>query len=382
MVCRLPLGYAPPVRRWVGGLVCGVVLGGATVSGAQPPPPCRWVTYPSTVRDAIFFGVTADDPNNVLAVGAVVPAAGKARTFIRHWDGSSWETEPSPNVNEQNHQLNGVAVAPDGIAWAVGERRGKRSKTIVQRFDGQTWRTHPSLNPSEDKNVLNGVEVAPSGTVYAAGARWNANKKYRTMVHRWNGEEWKMVASRFPGIFWDLDVVANDDIWAVGTKVTASGGGRIFAAHFDGTSWTEVATPPPGEGFSVLYDVSAAAPDDVWAVGEWYDRGEPRAVIVHFDGTSWSAPEIPDFGTYTTLFGVSALDADTAVAVGEDQHDDDDSRVVIEWDGTSWARANQDGESVANWPQAVDLSPDGGGWAVGYHSDDPSTDYLERRTCG
>ena len=370
------------MQRLVGGLVFVLLLGGATVSGAQQPAPCRWTTYPSTVPDAILFGVTADDPTNVLAVGAVVSTAGRARTFIRHWDGSSWETQPSPNVNEQNHQLNGVAVAPDGTAWAVGERRGKRSKTIVQRFDGSTWRTHSSLNPSEDLNRLNGVDVAPSGNVYAAGARWNAKGKYRTMVHRYDGEVWKMVASKFPGILWDLDVIAEDDIWAVGTKALASGGGRTFAIHFNGTGWTEVATPSPGEGFSVLYDVSAAAPDDVWAVGEWYDRGEPRAVILHFDGTSWFAPEIPDLGTYVSLLGVSALDGDTAVAVGEDQHDDHDSRVVIEWDGTSWTRADQDDENQANWPQAVDLAPDGGGWIVGYHSDDPATDYIERRTCG
>lgn len=370
------------MRRLVGGLVCVLLVGGASFSGAQPAPPCRWVTDTTTTRDAILFAVTADDPTNVFAVGAVVSSAGRARTFVRHWDGSAWETQPSPNVNEQNHQLNGVAVAPDGTAWAVGERRGKKSKTIVQRYDGTTWRTQSSLNPSEDKNVLNGVDVAPSGDVYAAGARWNAKRQYRTMVHRYDGEAWKMFRSRFPGILWDVDVVADDDVWAVGTRAVASGGGRTFAVHFDGTRWTEVATPSPGEGFSVLYDVSAAAPDDVWAVGEWYDRGEPRAVILHFDGTSWSAPQMPDLGTYVSLFGVSALDADTAVAVGEDQHDDHDSRVVIEWDGTSWARADQDDETVSNWPQAVDLAPDGTGWAVGYHSDDPATEYVERRTCG
>ena len=253
-----------------------LLLGGATVPVAQPPPPCRWVTDTTTAGDAFLFAVTADDPTNVFAVGAAVPTAGKARTFVRHWDGSAWETQPSPNVNEQNHQLNGVAVAADGTAWAVGERRGKKSKTIVQRYDGTTWRTHPSLNPSEDKNMLNGVDIAPSGAVYAAGARWTAKRQYRTMIHRYEGEEGKMLRTRFPGIFWDLDVIADDDIWAVGTKAVATGGGRTFAVHFDGARWTEFATPSEAEGFSVLYDVSAAAPDDVWAVGEGYDRGEQR----------------------------------------------------------------------------------------------------------
>lgn len=369
------------VRRLVGGLVCVLLLGGATVSGAQEPAPCRWVTDATTVRDAVLFGVTAPESTNVFAVGARATAEDRAVTLVRHWDGSAWETQPSPNANRQSNFLNDVAAAPDGTAWAVGERSRVNSKTVVQRYDGTTWRMQRSLNPSEKLNVLNGVDVAPSGDVYAAGARWNAKGRYRTMVHRYDGEAWKMVASRFPGILWDLDVVAENDVWAVGTK-SVDGRGRTFAVHFDGTRWTEVATPSPGDGFSVLYGVSAAAPDDVWAVGEWYDRGEPLAWIIHFDGTSWSASEIPDLGTYVTLRGVSALDADTAVAVGEDQHDDHDSRVLIEWDGTSWSRADQDDESVSNWPLAVDLAPDGGGWAVGYHSDDPATEYIERRTCG
>ncbi|HYP22453.1 MAG TPA: hypothetical protein VEV43_02670, partial [Actinomycetota bacterium] len=266
-------------------------------------------------------------------------------------------------------------------AWAVGERGQTKVKTIVQRYDGTSWRMRPSLNPSADRNVLYGVDVAPSGDVYAAGTRFNAKRRFRTMVHHYDGTAWKMVAGRYPGVLWDVDVVAEDDVWAVGTK-SVDGRGRAFAVHFDGTGWTEVPTPSPGDGFSVFYGVSGSAPDDVWAVGEWYDRGDPRAWAIHFDGTSWSAAELPDLGTFVTLRGVSALDADTAVAVGEDQHDDHDSRVVIEWDGTSWSRAGQDDETQNNWPLAVDLAPDGAGWAVGYHSADPATEYIERRTCG
>ncbi|HEX2295474.1 MAG TPA: hypothetical protein VHN37_09215 [Actinomycetota bacterium] len=67
--------------------------------------------------------------------------------------------------------------------------------------------------------------------------------------------------------------------------------------------------------------------------------------------------------------------------MGEDQ-DAEDSRVVIEWDGTSWARADQDEGTDSNWPQAVDLTPDGGGWTVGYSTSDPATEYAGRRSCG
>ncbi|HYP21968.1 MAG TPA: hypothetical protein VEV43_00170, partial [Actinomycetota bacterium] len=204
------------MRRLVGSLVCVLLLmGGATVSSAQTPGPCRWVTDSTTVRDAVLFGVAAPESTNVFAVGARATAQDRAVTLVRHWDGSAWETQPSPNVNRQSNFLNDVAVAPDGTAWAVGERSRLKSKTVVQRYDGTTWRMHQSLNPSEDLNALHGVDVAPSGDVYAAGARWNAKRRYRTMVHRYDGKAWTMAAKKFPGIFWDLDVVAEDDVWAV-----------------------------------------------------------------------------------------------------------------------------------------------------------------------
>src|SRR5688500_19357193 len=93
------------MRRVVGGLVCVLLLGGATVSGAQEPAPCRWATDTATVPDAFLSGVTAAGSTNVLAVGGVVNSKGRTRTLVRHWDGSSWETQPSPNVNTQSHEL-------------------------------------------------------------------------------------------------------------------------------------------------------------------------------------------------------------------------------------------------------------------------------------
>ena len=369
------------MRRLVGGFVCVLLLGGAAVSTAQEPVPCRWATESAGVKNMVLNGVAAPAPTNVFAVGTGY-SRGQWRTLVRHWDGDSWKTQPSPNVNDQVHALNDVAVAADGTAWAVGERGQSKVKTVVQRYDGTTWRMQRSPNPSKDRNVLYGVDVAPSGDVYAAGTRWNAKRQFRTMIQHYDGDAWEMLAGGYSGTLWAVDVVADDDIWAVGTK-TVRGARRTLAIHFDGTRWSEVATPSPGKGTSILYDVSAAAPDDVWAVGDWYDRGTPRAWVVHFDGTSWSRAEIPDLTTEVGLRGVSALDADTAVAVGEDFDAAGDNRAVIEWDGSSWTRAEQDDDGMSTWLHAVDLAPDGEGWAVGYHSGDPeSEEYVERRTCG
>jgi hypothetical protein len=66
-------------------------------------------------------------------------------------------------------------------------------------------------------------------------------------------------------------------IW--GTSATnafaVSAGGRIV--HFDGTSWSAIASPTTGR----LGAVGGTGPNDVWAVGD--------TVALHYDGTKWSS---------------------------------------------------------------------------------------------
>ncbi len=373
----------PLVRRPVAGLVFAVVLCSAGLSGAQEQADCRWATDPAATRNAILSGVTAVDPTTVWAVGSRYGSDDWGRTLVRRWDGTSWQTYPSPTVEEQTNHLNDVAVEPDGAAWAVGDRSRRTMKTIVQRYDGTRWRMQRSLNPSETLNSLEAVDVTPTGSVYAVGSRWNDNRRYRTMIQHFDGADWRMVRVGRPGLLYDVDVVGDGDVWAVGVKTEHRAAGA-YAVHFDGETWTEVAAPDVGGGFSILRGVSAAAPDDVWAVGAYHENSEPQPLILHFDGTSWSVAQLPGLDSDVEIFDVSALDAATAVAVGQ-QHSYDfgeDSRVVLEWDGSAWTRAVQDDDRVSNWLHAVDLAPDGQAWAVGYHSTHPLTSYVEHRTCG
>ncbi|MFN8232505.1 MAG: hypothetical protein U0V56_03210 [Actinomycetota bacterium] len=70
-----------------------------------------------------------------------------------------------------------------------------------------------------------------------------------------------------------VSAAAADDVWAVGTKTMANNLSRTFASHWDGSGWTTVATPNAGApGTGVLNGVVAVAPDD--APGRW---GAPPA---------------------------------------------------------------------------------------------------------
>jgi hypothetical protein len=97
--------------------------------------------------------------------------------------------------------------------------------------------------------------------------------------------------------------------------------------HWDGGTWTIVPSPNPG-GNSVdrLFAVDAAAPDDVWAVGEyWEDNYYQLGTILHWDGSSWSI--VPN-NCGTPLQGIEVVSADDIWAVGD--------ATTCHYDGVAW----------------------------------------------
>src|SRR4051794_5711569 len=64
-----------------------------------------------------------------------------------------------------------------------------------------------------------------------------------------------------------VDALAPDDIWAVGRYYDENGGtpDTTLTMHWDGTAWNIVSTAPIERG--ELNGVDAISPNDVWAVG-------------------------------------------------------------------------------------------------------------------
>ena len=58
----------------------------------------------------------------------------KLRPARRHWNGSQWTIEPSPNINNEDNGLSGIATA-GGTAFAVGDYRdGSRTHSLIEHF--------------------------------------------------------------------------------------------------------------------------------------------------------------------------------------------------------------------------------------------------------
>ena len=141
----------------------------------------------------------------------------------------------------------------------------------------------------------------------------------RTLTLHWNGTTWSRVASPNAGPtsaandLVSVSAVGTHDVWAIGLR-----GLKTLALHWDGTAWAVVASPTP-EGIADLAAVVAVATDDVWAVGGFVDHtaNAVRTLVEHWDGTGWSVVASANKGPSDNhLWGISAATG-RLLAVGD-----------------------------------------------------------------
>src|SRR2546427_11075793 len=108
-----------------------------------------------------------------------------------------------------------------------------------------------------------------------------------------------------------------DDIWAVGAQVEFSGPGlgrdSPLAEHWNGATWSAIATPNPGVDNNDLWGVASVpgatvSTNNVWAVGDSTDgSGVEHSMALQWNGTGWNQIAVPPVGTgNNVLFGVTA----------------------------------------------------------------------------
>jgi TolB protein len=206
------------------------------------------------------------------------------------------------------------------------------------------------------------ASLAPTGVLERSGVEPTACRP-----------TWNTISSRVIGsgltILNDIAALAPDNIWAAGFQNTNDG--RYFqplVTHWDGTFWTPVPVPTlsPGGRFEAL---TAIGPSDIWAVGAIQDIDNSQTLTMHWDGAAWSRVDSPNNlpSAYNTLHDVDAAGPNDVWAVG----DDGVTALLFHWDGASW-------KSVA-YPSAgqgqslrgiIALAPNDV-WAVGTDSAHP-----------
>jgi len=268
----------------------------------------------------------------------------------------SWEQVASADPSEASNALLAVTAISAGEAWAVGAT-GLDPLTpitaLVQRWDGTAWTAVEAPSPGSERNELLAVDASEPNDVWAVG-RTASGFGDRPLAIRFDGTAWTEVElpSEVTGVLTGVSAISPTDVWIVGyTGEPAASLERALLLHWDGALWAVVDPGRAvGRGRSLLHDVVAISPTDVWAAG--YLRND-RPLVIRFDGQAWSRSEIDGRGALIAIEPVATTEA-WAVGAG-----------IRRFDGVAWEEptpASRGGELrgvAAVVPADV--------WAVGSH---------------
>jgi hypothetical protein len=254
-----------------------------------------------------------------------------------------------------------LAVAAAGMSAAPASAAGVRARSA----DPATSFTAPG--------VLTGVAATSASNAWAVGTDGNGH----TLIARWNGTTWTQVSSPNPGDVNGLAAVAAtsaSNAWAVGDDVTSSNPqGVPLIVHWNGTAWTQVPSPNPNpKNGTTLTGVAATSATNAWAVGE-SDRitGAPQPLILHWNGTAWTqvpSPN-PDPTRGATLAGVVSTSTSSAWAVGSygTTTSPEGQPLTVQWNGTVWKQVPSPNPSPKNGDTLTGVAAASAtsAWAVG-----------------
>src|SRR5579863_6557921 len=233
---------------------------------------------------------------------------------------------------------------------------GNASPILARASDASggcgSWQIVSSPSPGPVYNDLWGVAAISHSDAWAVGGSGiNTTNTYplnSAIAEHWDGTQWSVIPSPEPGNYQNylegVVALSSNNVWAVGLEQDYKGRyeeqQKTLIEHWDGTQWSVITSPNPGMFYNSLSGVAALAPNDIWAVGSRGDvQGFTKTLIEHWDGTRWSVIASPNVGTYGNgLSAVTALSASDIWAVGNDANTNYGGRTLIEhWNGSKWS---------------------------------------------
>ncbi|HVB50453.1 MAG TPA: hypothetical protein VND89_01735 [Acidimicrobiales bacterium] len=362
---------------------------------------------------AILTGLTAGTTYYVWLVTHVSPLI-PTSTGTTDWGLSSFTTTggptttvgpTTPNITTMTMHdtrlglnLTAVSCPTTSRCWATGSVAVSETKAVavIVQLNNRVWTASSTPVPEGTNENLNGIDCLSTTSCWAVGARETPSGEYPTALH-YNGRKWTSVSVPTPST-----IAANylsavtcpsaKSCWAVGGKEGATSLGRALVEHYNGRSWSVVASPGPGDD-TLLSAVSCPSARSCWAVGTSNDAAVSSKIgslIEHYNGHSWSQAKAPHvrYGLFSVscqwsascftnglryiggawqrvsgFSGTSAISCSTSSSCWAVDY----STGAQFWDGTTWSSVT--GPSVpsghAGALEAIACSPGGPCAAVG-----------------
>lgn len=210
-----------------------------------------------------------------------------------------------------------LALVAGAVAWRLWPSARVQVAPTVAADGGVRWTTH-ATGPYSLR--------AGAGT---GNALWLATSD-GALLTATEGSLTPVVST--PRAWTSMHAVSSTDVWVVGQWGSGSGA-YARARHFDGQVWTDISFGGAFDSGWYLTGVSAASSSSVWAVGLTVGNGSvtdlpPGPLVVSYNGVDWTIDRTLPTSSY--LRGVWAAAPDDVWAVG-------DAGTILHFDGTDWS---------------------------------------------
>jgi len=234
-----------------------------------------------------------------------------------------------------------IAVGRNG-GWAFDRGSGNAGPTAWRR-SGSTWVQVPFPGQSFEWVVAAGATSPDDVWAFTLGSD-------RSRALHWDGRAWTVRQTFAQGIA-GAAVIGPADVWVFGQPFFPGPG--LGAWHYDGRTWTRVASGHNLEGGSAL------SANDVWAFDTTH--------VAHWNGVTWSRTSVASLlpakqqlnGPAVT--GILALSPDNVYATGNGNLEDEGGPIVLlHWDGSRWSKVAEATFGFGTMPRQQ-MSSDGHG---------------------
>ncbi len=293
------------------------------------------VPSPAGAANTELTGIGCPSATSCFAVGWTRRFQAPRQNFIMHWNGSSWAIVPAPQLAEGSTRLTGISCGSATGCFAIGTDELFLDRTLALHWNGLSWKIVPTPNHSAGTlNRLEAVSCRGATNCFAVGS-WedpNTSDSAKSLIERWNGSSWTIVASpnvaptdRLTGV----SCPSATSCYAVGTINF----GKTLVERWNGSAWSIVASANSSTG-SVFSGISCATPTSCFAVGSSASgtNQEHRVTLVeHSNGGAFSIQPSPNAPVTTdnSLRGITCASATRCVAVGS-SNEESFPRTLIE----------------------------------------------------
>jgi hypothetical protein len=313
--------------------------------------------------------VSCTSASNCFAVGSFNDGS-VTKILIERWNGTTWSIVPSPNpAGAVSSGLIGISCVTTTSCFAVGSFASPdlaHSAPLIERWNGSSWVIVASPSPAGAARAgFGSVSCATATSCVAVGSSVNSSFVGKTLIERWNGSTWAIVASPNPagspgaGLS-SVDCVTATSCFAAGSYTVSSAFNaplKTLIERWNGTSWSIVVSPnKAGVRANDLQSISCATATSCFAVGDVRPENAPSTTLIQrWNGTSWSIVASPNAVGSNHLAGVSCPTAATCFAVGDVSNGG--YRTLVEsWNGTTWSLTTSPNVSGADSSQLAGVS--------------------------